>query len=165
MRCAKRLARGMILGAVRARFGGSVVRVFRCYNRVKVLKKLRKMSKYPDNFPTSDCPLASATPCNGEVFHACQTGTPAASDFLTYEELGWRIGAKGDAACKRFGLSVFPKKSDCEHAMQLIPSIGVYVAAAVLTPAHGEIADTKSSLPNHQTWWPFDDVDRASLFS
>ncbi|WP_124515860.1 hypothetical protein [Burkholderia ubonensis] len=122
------------------------------------------MTNFSSKLP-ADCPLATAQPCDGEVYHACKTSTPDAGDFATYEEMGLRPNAKGDAACKRFGLSVFPKKSDCEHAMRLIPAIGTYAAKATLEAAHGEIADTHSTLPNHQTWWPFEDVDRASLFS
>lgn len=122
------------------------------------------MTSFHSDMPTG-CPLPSAAPCDCEVFRACESATPKASDFKNFYELGRFKNAKGDKACLRFGVSVFPTKQACEHMLEVFPANGTYVSTGTLGSAHGMIAHTPTgNFPVHQTWWPYDSVQRETLF-
>lgn len=122
------------------------------------------MTSFSSNIPAG-CPLPVATPCAGVVFHACKNSPPVADDFSTHDEKGLAPNARGDNACKRFGISVFPSKESCAHLIELFPEHGPYIATGTLDATHGVIAFTPSNNhPLHHTWWPFEGVKRESAF-
>jgi hypothetical protein len=126
-------------------------------------KKLT-MTTFSDEIP-QNCPLPTSKPCSDVVYHACKNSPPLSDDFLTYKEMGLATNAKGDAACKRFGISVFPTKEACRHLIDLFPEHGPYIATATLETSHGVIALTPSRPhPLHHTWWPFEGIARESAF-
>lgn len=114
----------------------------------------------------ANCPLPTAAPCDCVVYRGCASSALQESDFKTHAELGLAKTAKGDQACTRFGLSVFPSKAHCEHMLEVFPQNGNYVAEGKLATNHGQIADTPSKrFPAHKTWWPFEGVQRTSMFA
>lgn len=122
------------------------------------------MTSFHPDIPVG-CPLPSSTPCNCTVFRGCEKSPPHASDFKTFHELGRFKNATGDKACMRFGVSVFPTKQACEHMLELFPDNGSYVSSGALQPSHGRVADTPTgNFPLHQTWWPYEGLQRETLF-
>lgn len=135
-----------------------------CYARPKSIHTNIKMTSFPSDIPTG-CPLPSAVPCDCAVFRACDSPPPKKSDFRTFHELGRARNARGDNACLRFGLSVFPTKQACEHMLEVFPANGNYVSTGTLAAVHGVIANTPTgNFPAHQTWWPYESVQRETLF-
>lgn len=120
---------------------------------------------FSPDFSTPDCPLPSANYCDGAVFVLVQDLSLDPIQFQSQAERGRAIGAVGDKACTRHGLSVFPSYDACMHQRRLFPRLGNYVASAVLRAEHGKVADTPSQNPAHQTWWPYQEVVRHELFS
>lgn len=118
--------------------------------------------KYPD-LP-EDCPLSSATDCDGEVFMLFADFPCTDGDCLTQAERGRALAAQGDGICTRHGLSVFPSLEACAHQRTLIPWLGKKIGRAVLTADHGMVADTPTKNPGHMTWWPYPEVQRHALF-
>lgn len=122
------------------------------------------MSAFPDDLP-DNCPLPGAQPCDCVVFRACAAAPPQESDFLTHAEMGRASTAKGDKACLRFGISVFPTKEACEHMLEVFPANGTFAATGMLEHVHGQIVDTPGRFPSHRTWWPYDGVNRMLPFA
>lgn len=123
------------------------------------------MTSFHPNIPAS-CPLPDAVPCECVVFRGCESSPPKDTDFKTFYELGRAKSAIGRGACLRFGVSVFPDKQACEHMLSVFPANGNYVAVGTLTPVHGMVADTPSNqFPLHRTWWPYEGVQRETLFA
>ncbi|WP_139826441.1 hypothetical protein [Derxia lacustris] len=88
-------------------------------------------------------------------------------DCLSQAEKGRAINAVGPAACNRHGLSIFPDVESCLHQQKLLPHLGRYIGVAYLNAEkHGRIVPTPSrKSPAHITWWPYQDVQRHSLFA
>ncbi len=79
---------------------------------------------------------------------------------------GKAVNATGRSACTRHGLSVFTDIDSCALHRELFPYLGQWIAKADLKPDHGRLALTASSrAPLHHTWWPFEEVERHSLFT
>lgn len=122
------------------------------------------MSTFPPEIP-ENCPLPVAVPCNCVVYRGCATAPPQEADFATHAELGLALTAKGEKACMRFGLSVFPTRQACEHMLELFPQNGTHVAKGALTHDHGMIANSPTGrFPSHRTWWPYEGIQRATTF-
>jgi hypothetical protein len=80
-------------------------------------------------------------------------------------EKGKALSATGRGACTRHGLSVFKDFQACALHRQLFPYLGDWIATAELEPVHGRIALTANhNSPEHHTWWPFEGVQRHTLF-
>lgn len=120
------------------------------------------------NFPSTlppNCPLPSAIDCQQVVFMAFQSTPATADQCKTQAEKDKALNAVGDGVCTRHGLSVFPSFDSCIHLVKLFPRLGPYVGKAGLTPPHGKIAETANTKnPAHMTWWPYEGVNRHSLF-
>ncbi|MCU0873206.1 MAG: hypothetical protein MUE50_12775 [Pirellulaceae bacterium] len=67
--------------------------------------------------------------------------------------------------CLRCGLSVFRETRDAIHQRQLLPKLGSLIAEATLLAEHGKTKPTEGRQPSHTTWWAYEGVNRASLFS
>ena len=118
---------------------------------------------FPATFPGA-CPLVGARDCDLTVYMAVKKTPVTAQQCLTQAERGRAAHAIGDDACKRHGLSVFPTAEDCLHQIELFPWIGQCVTAAQLEPSHGVYLETPAKLPSHLTWWPYEGVERHTLF-
>jgi hypothetical protein len=62
-------------------------------------------------------------------------------------------------------LSVFREIRDAIHQRQLLPKLGSLIAEATLLAEHGKTKPTEGRQPSHTTWWAYEGVNRASLFS
>ena len=114
----------------------------------------------------NDCPLPTANPCNGVVYLVSKTNPVDAEACKSQAERGRAKNATGDKACMRFGLSVYPSFSTCEHHREAFPGLGSHIAAARLDASHGVQAPTPSkNSPAHCTWWPGRHVTRHALFT
>jgi hypothetical protein len=66
----------------------------------------------------------------------------------------------------RHGLSVFRDISDARHVTELFPKLGKLIFRGELAPEHGKIKPTPAKTrPSHVTWWPFEEIERASAFT
>lgn len=110
-----------------------------------------------------DCPPVDAVDVQGSIFRIVRQCPPTVSDFQTHAESGKALTAVGKRVCLRFGLSVFNRFDDAAHHCELFPDLGKGIAMATLNAAHGKAKATGK--PPHQTWWPYEGVDRAALFS
>ncbi len=117
--------------------------------------------RFPDGWP-QDCPPADALDAAGEVFRIVKNEPPTYEDFRTHFESGRLPKAP---PCLRCGLSVFREIRDAIHQRQLLPKLGGLIAKAELAASHGKAKLTKARQPSHTTWWSYEGVDRASLFS
>lgn len=100
------------------------------------------------------------------VFMAFQSTPATAEQCKNQAEKNKALNAVGEGVCTRHGLSVFPSMDSCTHLVKLFPRLGPYVGKADLTQLHGKIAETGSSKnPAHMTWWPYEGVNRHSLFN
>ncbi|MDD4964036.1 MAG: hypothetical protein PHI11_08985 [Gallionella sp.] len=125
----------------------------------------KESMNFPSNWP-SNCPLQSAVDCQHTVFMAFTSKPATANQCKSQAERNRAQSAIGDGACTRHGLSVFPSFNDCKHQVALLPHLGPYIGKAYLTASHGKIAETPARRnPAHMTWWPYQGVDRHSLFS
>jgi hypothetical protein len=119
------------------------------------------MMEFPRDWP-ADCPPADAEDAAGVVFRIVRENPPVADDFATHAETGRLPKAP---ACLRCGLSVFREMRDAEHQRALMPRLGRRIAMATLGSMHGKAMPTSGMQPSHTTWWPYEGVDRARLFS
>lgn len=115
---------------------------------------------FPKNWP-SDCPCANTPDASGDVFRITNGDPITAADMQSHHETGKL--PKADP-CLRCGLSVFGVLEDALNQQRLLPKLGNRIAKALLHAAHGKACLTKGQQPTHTTWWPYDGVDRASLF-
>lgn len=118
---------------------------------------------FPDEFP-ADCPFNDAVDCNLAVFIVAPEIPVPEACCRSQSEKGGARNARGDAACMRHGLSVFPTTASCRHMRDLLPHLGSHVARAQLTPDHGKVRETRGRAPLHMTWWPYSGVVRHQLF-
>ena len=116
--------------------------------------------KFPNDWP-EDCPPIEAEDAEGVVYRICKKDPPAESDFLSHFETG---RMKHAPPCLRAGLSVLRTIGDARHLARLFPSLGAFIAQGRLRPEHGKTAPTKGKVPSHSTWWPYDGVERHSVF-
>lgn len=117
--------------------------------------------KFPETWP-ADCPPADAIDTDGEVFRLVKHDPPQAEDTASHRETGKLPRAP---ACLRCGLSVFRELRDAVHQRQLLPKLGNLIARAALLAEHGKTKMTRGTQPSHTTWWAYEGVNRASLFS
>ncbi len=117
--------------------------------------------KFPDSWP-ADCPPANAADAAGDVFRLVKHDPPRAEDTASHMETGKLPKAP---PCLRCGLSVFREIRDAVHQRQLLPKLGSLIAAATLLAEHGKTKPTEGRQPSHTTWWAYEGVNRASLFS
>lgn len=118
------------------------------------------MPGFPPDWPDG-CPPGDALDANGVVFRVVKGESPIAADFASHFESGRMPDAP---KCLRCGLSVFQALGDAIHQRQLLPKLGRFIAQGTLDVEHGKIKLTPTRQPTHATWWPYRDVDRASLF-
>lgn len=117
--------------------------------------------QFPGDWP-EDCPPGSALPASETVFRVCKCLPPLPSDFLSQFELGKAFG--GDD-CRRAGLSVCLTYDGALQLMARLPHLGEFIAKARLAPSAGRLMPTPSrAIPAHATWWPYEYLDRCSLF-
>jgi len=120
---------------------------------------------YPNDWPEG-CPPNDAEPAFGIVFRGVKTNPPTEDDFLTYRELGKADRGK---PCEAAGVSVFRDDKDAKHYIDKYPYTGNMIAKGTLSSDHGMVKPTARSLNgkknSHTTWWPYESVNRPSLFS
>jgi len=117
------------------------------------------------HFPTewlTDCPPHDAVDAAGEVFRIVKHEPPKEEDLASHHETGRLPKAP---ACLRCGLSVFREIREAVHQRQLIPKLGSLIAQAQLQAEHGKTKLTEGKQPTHTTWWAYEGINRASLFS
>ena len=116
---------------------------------------------FPKDWPV-DCPPVNAVDAAGAVFRLVKSNPVTSGDLSSHKETGKLPTAP---ACLRCGLSVFRALEDAIHQRRLIPKLGDFVATATLDAAMGKTLLTAGRQPTHTTWWPYEGIDRASLFS
>ena len=116
---------------------------------------------FPQGWP-DQCPPNDAVDADGIVFRIVKTDPITAADMASHHETGKLLKAP---PCLRCGLSVFRELQDAFHQRQLFPKLGKLIAKAALQAAHGKTKLTEGRQPTHTTWWPYEGVDRASLFA
>jgi hypothetical protein len=99
---------------------------------------------------------------DGEVFRLVNNDPPAMVDVASHAETGRLPKAP---ACLRCGLSVFRELRDAIHQRLLLPKLGRLIARAMLKAEHGKTRLTTGRQPTHTTWWAYESVNRAALFS
>ena len=114
---------------------------------------------FPSDWPTG-CPATDVPQAQGDVFRIVKGDPVTTEDMLSHHETGKMPMAD---PCRRCGLSVFLVVEDALHQQKLIPRLGTKIAKAVLEAVHGKARQTGT--PTHTTWWPFEGVDRAKLFT
>ena len=119
------------------------------------------MHQFPTDWP-SDSPPADAADAAGAVFRIVKSEPPTVKDLETDHETGKLPKAP---ACLRCGLSVFREIRDAEHQRRLIPKLGNLIAHAELQAGDGKTKRTDGKQPTHTTWWSYQNIHRASLFS
>ena len=117
--------------------------------------------RFPADWPI-DCPPGDAVDAAGVVFRIVKHAPPLGEDLASHQESGRLLKAP---ACLRCGLSVFREIRDAVHQRQLIPKLGNLIAQARLQAEHGKTKLTEGKQPTHTTWWTYEGVHRASLFS
>ena len=117
--------------------------------------------KFPTDWPPG-CPPQDATDADGEVFRIVKHEPPNDEDLASHLETGRLQKAP---ACLRCGLSVFREIRDAVHQRHLIPKLGTLIAQATLRAEHGKTKLTSGMQPTHTTWWAYEGVNRARLFS
>lgn len=123
------------------------------------------MKSFPDTLP-QNCPLDSAVKCEHTVFMAFNKITITSAQCKTQAEKGRALNTSGEGECTRHGLSVFPSVESCQHQINLFPRLGPHIGKAELNDSCGVIAHTgHKRSPKHMTWWSYDHVDRALLFT
>jgi hypothetical protein len=116
---------------------------------------------FPETWP-NDCPPADAIDASGVVFRIVKNKPPLPEDFVTHFEADKLRNAD---PCLRCGLSVFQEIGDAVHQRWLLPKLGRLIARGTLRTDHGKTKLTPGKQPSHTTWWPYTEVDRASIFS
>lgn len=117
--------------------------------------------RFPADWP-ENCPPNDAVDADGIVFRIVKAKPVTADDMASHHETGKLLKAP---ACLRCGLSVFREIQETLHQRQLFPKLGNLIAIATLQATHGKTKLTDGKQPTHTTWWPFEGIDRASLFS
>ena len=114
---------------------------------------------FADHVP-EDCPPDSATPAEGKVYRCIKRNGIQAEDFETHFENDRRPDAD---LCSRCALSVLRSLDEARQFRKTMPKLGRYIAEAVLRPEHGmwKLTDKRSG---HINWWPYDGVERTTLF-
>lgn len=107
-------------------------------------------------------PPADAIDARGDVFRLVHHVPPSVEDLATHHETGRLPRAD---PCLRCGLSVFRTVRDAAHQRQLFQRLGNHIAKATLAPDHGMAKPTRGQQPTHTTWWVYEGVDRAALFT
>lgn len=118
------------------------------------------MAHFPANWP-ENCPPLDAEDARGTVYRLVKSDPPIADDFRSHAELGKMPKAP---PCLRHGLSTFRRHEEASHQRDLFPALGDKIAMAELKPEHGKTKLTQGKQPTHTTWWPYEEVHRASLF-
>jgi hypothetical protein len=116
---------------------------------------------FPQDWP-NDCPPPDAVAAAGEVFRLVKTNPPTAADLASHRETGRLPNAP---PCLRCGLSVFRDVQDAVHQQRLIPKLGRWIARGTLSVEHGQTKQTPSQQPTHTTWWAYEGINRAALFT
>lgn len=117
--------------------------------------------KFPDDWPAG-CPPTDAVDAAGDVYRLVRSDPPTDRDLASHWETGQLPRAD---ACLRCGLSVFRGEEEARHQRKLFPKLGGFIAGATLHADHGKTKLTKGQQPTHTTWWAYDGVNRAGLFS
>jgi hypothetical protein len=116
---------------------------------------------FPNGWPEG-CPPYEAVDASDDIFRIVGHEPPADCDFMTHFESGKLPNAP---PCLRCGLSVFRQIGDAIHQRRLLPRLGRLIAKGTLSAEHGKTKVTPGKQPTHTTWWPYERVNRASLFS
>ncbi len=116
---------------------------------------------FPQDWPNG-CPATDVPGADGIVYRIVKVSPPTATDMLSHHESGRLPTAN---PCLRCGLSVFGILEDARNQRQLMPKLGGWIARGTLTPTHGKAHRTPGQQPSHTTWWPYEGVDRAAIFS
>jgi hypothetical protein len=116
---------------------------------------------FPNDWP-SGCPSADTPDAEGNVFRLVKENPVSSCDMRSHHETGKL--PKADP-CLRCGLSVFRELEDAVNQQKLLPKLGSMIAIANLKATHGKACLTKGQQPTHTTWWPYEGVERAVLFS
>lgn len=123
------------------------------------------MKNLLDGLPAEDCPLPSSMDCNNDAFMVFRSETITSKDLESQADRNRARNARGEQACTRHGISVFPDLASCIHQQKLMPHLGDLIGSAKLEPDHGRIAKTPSqNNPSHMTWWPYKETIRHELF-
>jgi hypothetical protein len=117
--------------------------------------------QFPETWP-ANCPPPDAVDASGKVFRVVRNDPPVADDLASHSETGKLLNAP---ACLRCGLSTFRDFRDAVHQRLLLPKLGDWIAHATLAEEHGKTKLTSGKQPTHTTWWAYEGVNRASLFS
>jgi hypothetical protein len=117
--------------------------------------------KFSEQWPPN-CPPNDAIDASGIVYRLVNHDPPQSDDFQTHFETGKL--PKGPP-CMRCGLSVFRTLHDAVHLRKLFSRLGKWIAMATLSTLQRKTKLTSGSQPTHTTWWVYDGVERASLFS
>jgi hypothetical protein len=96
----------------------------------------------------------------GTVFRIVDHNPPAAEDFLTNFETG---AFPHRPACLRCGLSVHRILADAIHTKMKYPKLGSRIARGMLANGCGKTKQTGQA--SHTTWWVYQGVNRASIFT
>ncbi len=115
---------------------------------------------FPPGWPENCPPRAAAAPSSA-YYRVVKTNPPSPDDFKSYSESG--TVRKGGDLCKRCGLSIFDNWEGANAARLNFPALGEHIACGNLNAVHGKIMQTGAN-PHHCTWWPYDGLDRLSLF-
>lgn len=91
-----------------------------------------------------------------------QANPPTAADLASHHETGRLPNAP---PCLRCGLSVFRDVQDAVHQQRLIPKLGRWIARGTLSAEHGQTKQTPGQQPTHTTWWAYEGINRAALFT
>lgn len=122
---------------------------------------------YSNNFP-ANCPPDTARECNSKVYRLISGNIPADEDFVPH-----RVKCpkkyrhySNEKKCMACGLSVQGTLEGAKLARALIRAFrNKQIAGAELTPEHGMLSFQKGAGADaHRTWWPYDEVDKKSLF-
>lgn len=116
---------------------------------------------FPNTWP-EDCPPRDALDAEGETYRIVKNNPPSPSDLASHFETGKLLKAP---PCLRCGLSVFRELREAMHQRLLLPKLGAMIARATLVASHGKTKLTEGRQPTHTTWWAYEHVNRASLFS
>jgi len=128
-------------------------------SRAKACARVGAMD-FPKDWPDG-CPPPDAEDATGDVFRVVKHNPPEPADLLSYIEMGRRVDAR---PCLRRGVSVFREFEGAAHLRKTFPQMGRFIPKGALQPEHGKTKSTGKQ-PLHTTWWSYEGVNRASLFS
>ena len=116
---------------------------------------------FPKTWPTA-CPPQDAVNADGEVYRIVDHDPPVSADLASHFETGRLPRA---SPCLRCGVSVFREPRDAEHQRSLMPKLGRWISKGALHIDHGKTKLTAGHQPTHTTWWAYEGVNRAGLFT